>query len=437
MNTNFWKMMATVLLLLSCVGSTFAQEFDPRADLIRVSETLEPLGFSLERNDMVTVREDFGEPEFRRMRWWSNSFAGREYVEIIVQVSLGYFEDDLELASALNSLRRHLNMDQSTSPEEDVDVIFSRRKRMVFTKNHFVIGIGVSALPVSKGPDDAGRSIAAALKRDLVQQIERSNQPKLEPFKAEFRKEETDTTYIIHATLDGGIAPEYRYGITQPNEESGMTILLDSNWIPLNEHEYTVTVDKNLPSGTYDFGLIIRDRLYRSEIYEDQIVIQSGPCPLGRLGGRQREELWLQEARRRRGKRIRNDLVQPHRREYQQRFCEQREFLEWCSPSHTTRNRALGHRHESHLRHSRVRRHRRCSQRSRQLAHPKRPREPRLSDLVPLERASLGFQYEASKGRLLYCRDSELLASWREQTWRHYLDLQPRFRQQARDLLTS
>ncbi len=56
-------------------------------------------------------------------------------------------------------------------------------------------------------------------------------------------------------------------------------------------------------------------------------------------------------------------------------------------------------------------------------------------DLIPLEKASLDFQHEASKGLVLLCRDPDLLASWKEHAWPRFLDLKPRFLEQTRGLL--
>ncbi len=58
-------------------------------------------------------------------------------------------------------------------------------------------------------------------------------------------------------------------------------------------------------------------------------------------------------------------------------------------------------------------------------------------DLVPLEKASIGFQHQATKGQVLHCTDPQLLADWKEQTWNRYFALQPYFRQHARDLLAG
>ncbi|MGE0495732.1 MAG: hypothetical protein AB7S38_41390 [Vulcanimicrobiota bacterium] len=57
-------------------------------------------------------------------------------------------------------------------------------------------------------------------------------------------------------------------------------------------------------------------------------------------------------------------------------------------------------------------------------------------DLTPLSASSLGFQYEATKGRVLLCRDPEMLADWKERTWRTYFDQEHHFRAHARDILT-
>lgn len=56
-------------------------------------------------------------------------------------------------------------------------------------------------------------------------------------------------------------------------------------------------------------------------------------------------------------------------------------------------------------------------------------------DVIPLQKAPLGFRHHASKGLLLHCSDQELLARWREETWGRYLEMEPHFRTLTRDLL--
>jgi predicted nucleotidyltransferase len=58
-------------------------------------------------------------------------------------------------------------------------------------------------------------------------------------------------------------------------------------------------------------------------------------------------------------------------------------------------------------------------------------------DLVPLESASVGFQHEATKGQVIFLRDEEALACWKEKTWNRFFDLQSLFRRQTRDLLAG
>ena len=57
-------------------------------------------------------------------------------------------------------------------------------------------------------------------------------------------------------------------------------------------------------------------------------------------------------------------------------------------------------------------------------------------DLTPLSASSVGFQYEATKGQVLLCRNAELLADWKEKTWRTYFDQEHHFRAHARDVLS-
>jgi len=56
-------------------------------------------------------------------------------------------------------------------------------------------------------------------------------------------------------------------------------------------------------------------------------------------------------------------------------------------------------------------------------------------DVIPLQKASLGFRHHASKGLLLHCEDEERLAQWREETWGRYVDMEPHFRLFTRELL--
>lgn len=58
-------------------------------------------------------------------------------------------------------------------------------------------------------------------------------------------------------------------------------------------------------------------------------------------------------------------------------------------------------------------------------------------DIKPLNHATWGFRYYATKGILLFSKDEELRTEFLEETWKRYFDLLPKRKEIILDLLSG
>lgn len=58
-------------------------------------------------------------------------------------------------------------------------------------------------------------------------------------------------------------------------------------------------------------------------------------------------------------------------------------------------------------------------------------------DIKPLNHATWGFRYYATKGILLFSRDEELRTEFLEETWKRYFDLLPKRKEIILDILSG
>ncbi len=58
-------------------------------------------------------------------------------------------------------------------------------------------------------------------------------------------------------------------------------------------------------------------------------------------------------------------------------------------------------------------------------------------DIKPLNHATWGFRYYATKGMLLFSKDEDLRTEFLEETWKRYFDLLPKRKEIILDLLSG
>lgn len=58
-------------------------------------------------------------------------------------------------------------------------------------------------------------------------------------------------------------------------------------------------------------------------------------------------------------------------------------------------------------------------------------------DIRPLNHATWGFRYYATKGMLLFSKDEDLRTEFLEETWKRYFDLLPKRKENILDLLSG